>query len=44
MRRTKNRTIVLCIGLIILSLLSAILSIQVSGKMPNDKGVENEQR
>jgi hypothetical protein len=45
MRRTKNRTTVLCIGLIILSLLSAILFMQVDGETPmNDKGADNEQR
>jgi hypothetical protein len=44
MRRTKNRTTALCIALIILSLIGAILSMQVSGEMPNDKGVEYEQR
>lgn len=44
MRRTKNRTTVLCIALIILSLLGAILSMQVSGETSNDKGTEYEQR
>ena len=44
MRRTKDRTTALCIVLIILSLLGAILSMQVSGETPNDKGAEYEQR
>jgi hypothetical protein len=44
MRRTKNRTIALCIALIILSLIGAILSMQVSGETSNDKGAEYEQR
>lgn len=43
MRRT-NRTTALCIVLIILSLIGAILSMQVSGDTPNDKGAEYEQR
>ncbi len=43
MRKTKNRTTALCIALIILSLIGAILSMQVSGETPmNDKGADNE--
>jgi hypothetical protein len=44
MKRNKNRTIALCITLIILSLIGAILSMQVSGETSNDKGADNEQR
>lgn len=40
MRRTKNRTIALCIVLIILSLIGAILSMQVSGEI---MGFESER-
>jgi hypothetical protein len=43
MRRT-NRTTALCIVLIILSLIGAILLMQVSGETPNDKEAEYEQR
>ena len=45
MRRTKDRTTALCIVLIILSLIGAILLMQVSGETPmNDKGAGYEQR
>lgn len=44
MRRTKNRTIALCIVLIIISLIGAILFMQVSGETSNDKGAEYEKR
>lgn len=44
-KRTKNRTTALCIVLIILSLIGAILSMQVSGETPmNERGAEYEQR
>lgn len=44
MRGTKDRTTALCIGLIIISLIGAILSMQVSGETTNDKGADYEQR
>ena len=40
--RRNNRTTALCIGLIILSLLSAILFMQVEGETPmNEEGENN---
>lgn len=44
MRRTKDRTTAICIGLIIISLIGAILFMRVSGETLNDKGAEYEQR
>ena len=44
MRKTKDRTTALCIVLIIISLIGAILFMQVSGETPNDKEIEYEQR
>lgn len=44
MRKNKDRTTALCIGLIIISLIGAILFMRVAGETPNDKGAEYEQR
>lgn len=44
MRRTKDRTTAICIGLIIISLIGAILFMRVAGETPNDKETEYEQR
>jgi hypothetical protein len=44
-KRTKNRTIAICIALIIISLLMAILFAQVDSDTPMcEKGVYHEQR
>lgn len=44
MRRSKNRTTAICIGLIIISLIGAILFMRVSGETPmNERGAEYER-